>query len=75
MVSSDDDDDDVNFGNSEVEAEDHKITCEALTLLDKPDNLKEFNKDERPSLSSMKDRLEIIRVKNKNQRPINDFFR
>ena len=76
MVLSDDDDDDVNFGNVEVEAEDHKITiCEALTLLDKPDNLKELNKDERPSLSSLKDRLEIIRVKNKKQRPIKDFLK
>ena len=76
MVSSDDDDDDVNFGNAEVEAEDHKITtCEALTLLDKPVNLKKLNKDERPSLSSMKDRLKIIRVKNKKQRPIKDFFK
>ena len=76
MVSSDDDDDDVNFGNAEAEAEDHKITtCEALTLLDKPVNLKKLNKDERPSLSSMKDRLKIIRVKNKKQRPIKDFFK
>ena len=68
--------DDVNFGNAEVEVEDHKITtCEALTLLDKPVNLKELNKDERPSLSCMKDRLKIIRVKNKKQRPIKDFFK
>ena len=76
MVSSDDDDDDAIFGNAQVEAEGHKITtCEALTLLDKTDNLKELNKDERPSLSSIKDRLEIIRVKNRKQRPIKNFFK
>ena len=58
------------------EAEVHEITtCEALTLLDKLVNLKELNKDERASLSSIKDRLEIIRVKNKKQRPIKDFFK
>ena len=50
------------------EAEVHEITtCEALTLLDKLVNLKEFNKDERAS--------EIIRVKIKKQRPIKDFFK
>ena len=72
----DDDDDDVNIGNAEVEVEVHQITtCEALTLPDKLVNLKELNKNERASLSSIKDRLEIIRVKNKKQRPIKDFFK
>ena len=76
MVSSDDDGDDVNIGNAEVEAEVLQITtCEALTLLDKLVNLKELNKDERASLSSIKNRLEIIRVKNKKQRQIKDFFK
>ena len=57
-----------------MEAEVHEITtCEALTLHDKLDNLKELNKNERASLFSIKDRLEIIRVKNKKQRPIKDF--
>ena len=47
------------------EAEVHEInTCETLTLLDKLVNLKELNKDDRASLSSIKDRLKIIRVKN-----------
>ena len=50
-------------------------TCETLTLLDKLVNLKELDKDERASLSSIKDRLEMIRVKNKKQRPIKDFFK
>ena len=45
-----------------------------LTLLDKPVNLKELNKDERASLSSIKNILEVIRVKNKKQRPLKDFF-
>ena len=59
-----------------MEAEVHEITtCEALTLHDKLVNLKELNKNERASLFSIKDRLEIIRVKNKKQRPIKDFFR
>ena len=58
------------------EAEYHEITtCETLTLLDKLVNLKELNKDKRASLSSIKDRLEIIRVKNKKQRPIKYFFK
>ena len=68
------DNDDVGIGNAKVEAEVHKITtCKVLTLLDKPVNLKELNKDERASFSSIKDRLEIIRVKNKKQWPIKDF--
>ena len=37
-----------------------------MALIDK---LKELNKDERDSLSSIKDSLEVIRVKNKKQRP------
>ena len=76
VVSSYDDDDDVDVGNAEVEAEVYVIaTCETLTLLDKLVNLKELNKDERASLSSIKNRLEIIRVKNKKQRQIKDFFK
>ena len=75
VVSSDDDEDDVDVGNAMVEAEIHEITtCKALILLDKLVNLTGLNKDERASLSSIKDRLEIIRVKNKKQRPIKDDF-
>ena len=66
VVSSDKYDDDVDVRNAEVEAEVHEVTtCEAFTLFYKLVNLKELNKDERASLSSIKDRLEIIRVKNK----------
>ena len=76
MLSSDDDDDDVDVGNAEMEVEVHEITtCKALSLLDKLVNLKELNKDEKASLSSIEDRLEMIRVKNKKQRPIKDFFK
>ena len=67
VVSSDD----IDVGNAQVEVEVHEVTtCEALTLLDKLVNLKELNKDERTSFSPIKDRLEIIRVKNKK-----DFFK
>ena len=68
----------INDGMAEVksEAEVHEITtCEGLTLLDKLVNLKVLKKDERPSLSSIKDRLEIIRIKNKKQLSIKDFFK
>ena len=66
VVSSGNDDDDVNVGNAEEGAEVHEITtCEALTLLVKLVNLKKLSKDERATLSSIKDRLEIIRVKQK----------
>ena len=76
VSSNDDDDDDVDVGNTEVEAEVHEITtCGALRLLDKLVNLKELNKGERASLSSIRDRLEIIRVKNKKQQPVKDFFK
>ena len=47
----------------------------SIDLLDKLVNLKELNKDERASLSSIKGRLEITRVKNKKPRPIKDFFK
>ena len=76
VVSSDGDDNNVDLGNTDVEAEVHEITtCEALILLDKLVNMKELNKDERASLSSIKNRLEIIRVKSKKQRPIKNFFK
>ena len=59
-----------------MEAEVHEITtCKTLTLFDKLINLEELSEDERASLSSIKDRLETIRVKNKKQRAIKDFFK
>ena len=68
VVSSDGVGNDIDVGKAKVEAGVHEImTWEALTLLDKPINLKELNKDERAPLSSIKDRLDIIRVKSQNQ--------
>ena len=70
-VSSDDGDKDGE--NADVE---EKITTyEALTMIDKLINLKDLNIEERVSLSSLKERLEIIRVNDKKQQSIKDFFK
>ena len=76
----DDDDNDDDDGNSKdieiVEvAEVVEIgTGEALTMLDRLVNLKYLSKKERNSLVAMKDKLEKIRVLNKKQSHINDYF-
>ena len=76
----DDDDEDDDDGNSKdieiVElAEVVEIgTGEALTTLDGLVNLKYLSKKERNSLVAMKDKLEKIRVLNKKQSHINDYF-
>ena len=76
----DDDDNDDDDGNSKdieiVEvAEVVEIgTGEALTMLDRLVNLKFLSKKERNSLVAMKDKLEKIRVLNKKQSHINDYF-
>jgi len=58
------------------EIEPEEITPhEALIFIDKLINLKELNNDERSSLSSLKDRLEIVRINNKKQKTIMHFFR
>ena len=49
-------------------------TGEALTMLDKLVNLKYLSKEEGNSLVAMKDKLEKIRVLNKKQSHINDYF-
>ena len=68
VVSSDGVGNDIDVEKAKVEAGVHEImTWEALTLLDKLINLKELNKDERAPLFSIKDRLDIIRVKSQNQ--------
>ena len=68
----DDDDDDDDDGNSK----DAEIigTGEALTMLDKLVNLKYLSKEEGNSLVAMKDKLEKMRVLNKKQSHINDYF-
>ena len=48
---------------------------EALIFIDKLINLKELNNDERSSLSSLKNRLEVVRINNKKQKTIKHFFR
>ena len=66
-----DDDSDVNSKDAEV----IEIgTDEALTMLDGLVNLKYLSKEERNSLVAMKDKLEKIRVLNKKQSHINDYF-
>ena len=76
MVSHNDDDykdcdDDANSKGVEVV---EIGTGEALTMLDKLVNLKYLSKEKRNSLVAMKDKLEKIRVLNKKQSHINDYF-
>ena len=49
-------------------------TGEALTMLDRLVNLQYLSKGERNSLVAMKNKLEKIRVLNKRQSHINDYF-
>ena len=49
-------------------------TGEALTMLDKLVNLKYLSKEEGNSLVAMKAKLEKMRVLNKKQSHINDYF-
>ena len=49
-------------------------TGEALTMLDKLVNLKYLSKEKGNSLVAMKDKLEKMRVLNKKQSHINDYF-
>ena len=76
----DDDDNDDDDGNSkdieivEVVEVVEIGTGEALTMLDRLVNLKYLSKKERNSLVAMKDKLEKIRVLNKKQSHINDYF-
>ena len=76
MVSHNDDDykdgdDDANSKGVEVV---EIGTGEALTMLDKLVNLKYLSKEEGNSLVAMKDELEKMRVLNKKQSHINDYF-
>ena len=70
MASDTDDDKDVVDDVSTVEIG----TVEALTMLDRLVNLKYLSKEERNSLFAMKDKLDKIRVLNKTQSYINDYF-
>ena len=48
---------------------------DALNMLDKLVNLKHLNKEERNSLFSIKEKLEKIKISNKKQSSINDYFK
>ena len=67
----DDDDDDANSKDVEVA---EIGTGEALTILGRRLNLKYLSKEERNSLAAMKDKLEKIKVQNKKQSHINNYF-
>ena len=66
-----DDDDDANSKDVEVV---EIGTGEALTILGRWLNLKYLSKEERNSLAAMKDKLEKIKVQNKKQSHINNYF-
>ena len=70
----DDDDDDDDDGNSKDTEVVEIRTGEALTILDRLVNLKYLSKEKRNSLVAMKDKSEKIRVLNKKQSHIDDYF-
>ena len=71
---NDKDDDDDNDANSKDVEVVEISTGEALTMLERLVNPKYLSKVERNSLVSMKDKLEKIRVLDKKQSHINDYF-
>ena len=74
IMASDNNDDDDDDGNSKDDEVAEIGTGEALTMLDRLVNLKYLSKEERNSLVAMKDKLEKIKVLNKKQSHINDYF-
>ena len=75
-VASDDDDDkddDDDTNRKDVEVVEIS-TGETLIMLDRLVNLRLLPKEERNSLVTTKDKLKKIRVLNKNQSHINDYF-
>ena len=73
ISGSDDDADDEDAGEVEVDVE--VEVGDALNMLDKLVNLKHLNKEERNSLFSIKEKLEKIKISNKKQSSINDYFK
>ena len=69
----DDDDDDDDSNSNDVEVVEIGID-EALTMPGRLVNLKYLSKEERNSLGAMKDNLEKVRVLNKKQSHISDYF-
>ena len=72
-LDNDDDKDYDDDANKDVEVVEIG-TGEALTMFDRLVNLKDLSKEERNSLVAMKDKLQKIRVLNKKQSHINDYF-
>ena len=77
-MASDNDDDKVNDDDDDANSKDIEVaeigTEEALSLLGRLVNLKDLSKEKRNSLVAMKDKLAKIRVLNKKQSHINDYF-
>ena len=77
-MASDNDDDKVNDDDDDANSKDIEVaesgTEEALSLLGRLVNLKHLSKEKRNSLVAMKDKLAKIRVLNKKQSHINDYF-
>ena len=71
--NDDDKDDDDNSNSKDVEVVEIGID-EAPTMSGRLVNLKYLSKEERNSLGAMKDNLEKVRVLNKKQSHINDYF-
>ena len=69
VSESDEDEDDVGCAKVEVSRE------EALSMIDKLVNLIDLNKEERGSLVSPKEKLEIIKINSRKQKSIKDFFK
>ena len=74
-VASDNDDDE---GDDDANSKDIEVVefgkGEALTMLDSLENLKWISREERNFLVTMKDKLEKIRMLNKNQKHIHNYF-
>ena len=75
VASDNDDDKNDDFDANSKDVEVVEIgTSEALTMLERLVNLKYLSKKERNFLAAMKSKLEKIRVLNKWQSHINDYF-
>ena len=78
MASDNDDDKDDDGDDDDANSKDNEDVetgiGEALAMLDRLVNLKYLSKEERNSLVAMKGKFEEIRVRNKRQSHINDYF-
>ena len=78
MASDNDDDKDDDGDDDDANSKDNEDVKtgigEALAMLDRLVNLKYLSKEERNSLVAMKGKFEEIRVLNKRQSHINDYF-